>query len=77
MKNKIQMANGPLFTGFQRSDFFLVLYIFQIRTNWIGIMGYENTNLDSHNFSQRRRIVQKDGGARSNIAGVICPPWSE
>jgi hypothetical protein len=25
---------------------------------------------------QRRRIVQKDGGARSNIAGLICPPWS-
>ena len=27
---------------------------------------------------QRRRIVQKDGGgASSNMAGIICPPWSE
>ena len=26
---------------------------------------------------QRRRIVQKDGGASSNMAGIICPPRFE
>ena len=26
---------------------------------------------------QRRRIIQKDGGASSTMAGIICPPWSE
>ena len=28
-------------------------------------------------YNQRRRIVQKDGGASSNMVGIICPPWSE
>ena len=26
---------------------------------------------------QRSRIVKKDGGAICNMAGIICPPWSE
>ena len=29
------------------------------------------------NVIQRCRIVRKDGGAPSNMVGIICPPWSE
>ena len=29
------------------------------------------------NTTQKRRIVRKDGGARSNMAGIICTPLSE
>ena len=37
----------------------------------------ERWDFSTSEANQRRRIVRKDGGARSNMAGIICPPWSD
>ena len=39
-----------------------------------GALPGKSIHLYSTYTTQRRRIVQKDGGASSNMAGIICPP---
>ena len=49
---------------------------FRFRLYALHIQNLSNRCRHKYDSSQRRRIVQKDGGASSNMGGIICSPWA-